>query len=102
MESMTSYLFTPPAVQSLPIRGKTERFPINRIFCVGRNYHAHAVEMGRPVDKSVEQAFYFTKSPQTLVESGATVDYPPRTHNYHFEMELVLATICACTAPSMT
>eukprot|EP01041_Mallomonas_annulata_P011264 gene11264-23567_t len=88
---MTFYLFTPPAVQSLPIRGKTERFPINRIFCVGRNYHAHAVEMGRPVDKSVEQAFYFTKSPQTLVESGATVDYPPRTNNYHFEMELVLA-----------
>jgi fumarylpyruvate hydrolase len=88
---MTSYLFTPPAVQSLPIRGKTDRFPINRIFCVGRNYHAHAVEMGRPVDKSVEQAFYFTKSPQTLVESGATVAYPPRTSNYHFEMELVLA-----------
>ncbi|WP_298602384.1 fumarylacetoacetate hydrolase family protein [uncultured Limnohabitans sp.] len=92
---MTQYLFNPPAVQSLPIRGKTERFPINRIFCVGRNYHAHAVEMGRPVDKSVEQAFYFTKSPQTLVESGvdsvAVVDYPPRTSNYHFEMELVLA-----------
>lgn len=92
---MTSYLFSPPAVPSLPIRGKTERFPVNRIFCVGRNYHAHAVEMGRPVDKSVEQAFYFTKSPQTLVESGvdhvAVVAYPPRTNNYHFEMELVLA-----------
>ena len=92
---MTQYLFNPPAVQSLTIRGQAERFPINRIFCVGRNYHAHAVEMGRPVDKSVEQAFYFTKSPQTLVESGvnsvAVVDYPPRTSNYHFEMELVLA-----------
>ncbi len=88
---MTSYLFTPPAVPSLPIRGQQERFPVNRIFCVGRNYHAHAVEMGRPVDKSVEQAFYFTKSPQTLVESGTTVAYPPRTNNYHFEMELVLA-----------
>ncbi len=92
---MTTYLFNPPAIQSLPIRGITERFPIDRIFCVGRNYHAHAVEMGRPVDKSVEQAFYFTKSPQTLVESGvdsvATVAYPPRTSNYHFEMELVLA-----------
>jgi fumarylpyruvate hydrolase len=91
MEPMTSYLFTPPAVPSLPIRGQQERFPVNRIFCVGRNYHAHAVEMGRPVDKSVEQAFYFTKSPQTLVESGTTVAYPPRTNNYHFEMELVLA-----------
>jgi fumarylpyruvate hydrolase len=88
---MTQYLFTPPAVQSLPIRGKTERFPINRIFCVGRNYHAHAVEMGKPVDKSVERPFYFTKSPQTLVHSGATVAYPPGTSNYHFEMELVLA-----------
>jgi len=88
---MTQYLFTPPAVQSLPIRGRTERFPINRIFCVGRNYHAHAVEMGKPVDKSAERPFYFTKSPQTLVQSGATVAYPPGTNNYHFEMELVLA-----------
>jgi fumarylpyruvate hydrolase len=94
-DPMTSYLFNPPAVPSLPVRHKTERFPVNRIFCVGRNYHAHAVEMGRPVDKIVEHAFYFTKSPQTLVESGvdhvAVVDYPPRTNNYHFEMELVLA-----------
>lgn len=92
---MTSYLFPPSAVPSLPIRGKTERFPVHRIFCVGRNYQAHAIEMGRPVDKSVEQAFYFTKSPHSLVESGvgqsAVVAYPPRTANYHFEMELVLA-----------
>jgi fumarylpyruvate hydrolase len=88
---MTQYLFTPPAVQSLPIRGRTERFPINRIFCVGRNYHAHAVEMGKPVDKSAERPFYFTKSPQTLVQSGSEVAYPPGTNNYHFEMELVLA-----------
>jgi len=88
---MTTYLFSPPAVPSLPIRGRAERFPINRIFCVGRNYHAHAVEMGKPVDKSAERPFYFTKSPQTLVQSGATVAYPPGTNNYHFEMELVLA-----------
>lgn len=88
---MTQYLFAPPAVQSLPIRGRAERFPINRIFCVGRNYHAHAVEMGKPVDKSAERPFYFTKSPQTLTPSGATVAYPPGTNNYHFEMELVLA-----------
>ncbi len=88
---MAHYLFSPPAVPSLPIRGTTARFPINRIFCVGRNYHAHAIEMGRPVDKNVENAFYFTKSPGTLVESGATIPYPPRTQNYHYEMELVLA-----------
>jgi len=88
---MTQYLFTPPAVQSLPVRGQTERFPINRIFCVGRNYHAHAVEMGRPVDKSTSKPFYFTKASSTLVESGATVPYPAGTSNYHFEMELVVA-----------
>ena len=88
---MAQYLFNPPAVQSLPIRGQDERFPINRLFFVGRNYHAHAVEMGRPVDKSVERAFYFTKSRDTLVDSGATVAYPPETQNYHFEMEMVIA-----------
>jgi fumarylpyruvate hydrolase len=86
-----TYLWNPPAVQSLPVRGKNERLPINRLFFVGRNYHAHAVEMGKPVDKSVERPFYFTKAPQTLVESGATVSYPPETSNFHHEMELVVA-----------
>ena len=86
----TRYLWNPPPVPSLPVCGRSERLPINRIFCVGRNYHAHAVEMGRPVDKSVERAFYFTKSPQTLVASGSTVPYPPETKDYHYEMELVL------------
>jgi fumarylpyruvate hydrolase len=86
-----SYLWTPPPVYSLPVRGRTERVPVNRLFFVGRNYHAHAVEMGKPVDKSVERPFYFTKAPGTLTESGATVAYPPETRNYHYEMELVLA-----------
>lgn len=86
-----TYLFNPPQIQSLPIRGKTERFPINRLFFVGRNYHAHAVEMGKPVDKSVERPFYFTKAPQTLVQSGETIPYPSETNNYHFEMEMVVA-----------
>jgi fumarylpyruvate hydrolase len=85
-----AYLWTPPAVPSLPVRGRSERLPVRRIFCVGRNYHAHAIEMGRPVDKAVEQPFYFTKSPDTLVPSGATVPYPPGTRNYHYEMELVV------------
>lgn len=89
--SSVEYLFTPPATPSLPIRGTATRFPVNRLFFVGRNYHAHANEMGRPVDKSVERPFYFTKSPSTIVDSGATVKYPPGTGNYHHEMELVLA-----------
>ena len=91
MDMTTTYLWTPPPVRSLPVRGRPERMPVNRLFFVGRNYHAHAVEMGRPVDKSVEVPFYFTKSPSTLVESGATVAYPPGTANYHHEMELVVA-----------
>jgi fumarylpyruvate hydrolase len=85
------YLFDPPPVPSLPVRGRVERFPVQRLFFVGRNYHAHAIEMGRPVDKASEAPFYFTKSPSTLVESGATVAYPPETKNYQYEMELVLA-----------
>jgi fumarylpyruvate hydrolase len=73
------------------VRGLPARYPVNRIFCVGRNYHAHAVEMGRPVDKASMKPFYFTKAASTLVESGATVPYPTGTQNYHFEMELVVA-----------
>ena len=88
---MSNYLFPPPPVPSLAIQGRAERYPVGRIFCVGRNYHAHAVEMGRPVDKSAERPFYFTKTPSTLVASGSTVAYPPQTANYHYEMELVLA-----------
>lgn len=86
-----NYLWAPAPVQSLPVRGSQQRLPVNRLFFVGRNYHAHAVEMGKPVDKSVERPFYFTKAPQTLTPSGATVAYPPETNNYHFEMELAVA-----------
>lgn len=86
-----NYLWNPPPPPSLPVRGSSARFPVKRIFCVGRNYHAHAVEMGRPVDKATMQPFYFTKSSSTLVESGATVPYPAGTANYHYEMELVVA-----------
>jgi fumarylpyruvate hydrolase len=85
------YLWNPPSPPSLPVTGTTARFPVKRIFCVGRNYHAHALEMGRPVDKATMKPFYFTKSPSALVESGATVPYPAGTTNYHYEMELVVA-----------
>ncbi|WP_206668784.1 fumarylacetoacetate hydrolase family protein [Lacisediminimonas profundi] len=84
------YLFT-PVTPSLPIRGSDVRYPVTRIFCVGRNYHAHAIEMGRPVDKANARPFYFNKAASTLVESGATVAYPPGTENYQYEMELVVA-----------
>jgi fumarylpyruvate hydrolase len=85
------YLWEPAPVHSLPVRGSDARLPVTRIFCVGRNYHAHAVEMGRPVDKSTMRPFYFLKDASTLVDSGAHVPYPAGTANYHYEMELVLA-----------
>lgn len=73
----------------VPIRGTEDKYPVSRIFCVGRNYEAHANEMGVAVDR--EAPFYFTKSADTYVSSGATVQYPPGTSDYHYEMELVLA-----------
>ena len=88
---MSTYVFPPAATPSLSIVGSDKRFAVNRIFCVGRNYHAHAVEMGRPVDKATMKPFYFTKAASALVESGATVPYPCGTANYHYEMELVIA-----------
>jgi fumarylpyruvate hydrolase len=86
---MTKYRFDPPSVIAAPIRGSDEFFPIRRIFCVGRNYEAHAIEMGVKVDR--EAPFYFTKAAMTYVPSGSTVAYPPSTANYHYEMELVVA-----------
>jgi fumarylpyruvate hydrolase len=84
-----AYLFEPPAIPSVPVRGSDARFPIRRIFCVGRNYEAHAKEMGVVVDR--EAPFYFTKTAHAYVPSGATVPYPPETSSYHYEMELVVA-----------
>jgi fumarylpyruvate hydrolase len=86
---MTSYLFPPPPVRALSVQGQTALYPVNRIFCVGRNYEEHAREMGGTVDR--EAPWYFTKSLSAVCPSGATVPYPPGTSNYHHEIELVLA-----------
>jgi fumarylpyruvate hydrolase len=85
-------VFPPPTVPTVPtvaVEGTALHFPVNRIFCVGRNYEAHAKEMGIPVDR--EAPFYFTKSASSIVESGASVPYPPATGDYQHEMELVVA-----------
>ena len=89
--STPSYLWPAAPICSLAVRGGDARLPVRRIFCVGRNYHAHALEMGNPIDKATMRPFYFLKDAGSLVESGATVPYPPGTRNYHFEMELVVA-----------
>jgi fumarylpyruvate hydrolase len=87
-----SYVFTPPAVPSVPVVGRAERFPIHRIYCVGRNYEEHAKEMGFT---GREPPFFFIKPADTAVvvaagETGAMA-YPTLTSNYHHEIELVVA-----------
>ena len=86
---MSDYLFPPPPVPSLPVLGDPRRYPVTRIFCVGRNYEEHAREMGQVVDR--EKPFYFSKSATALAQDGETLGYPPGTTNYHFEVELVVA-----------
>jgi fumarylpyruvate hydrolase len=85
---MTELLFPALPQVTAPVRGRTGRVPIRRIFCVGRNYEAHAKEMGVAVDR--EAPFYFTKAAEHYVASGSTVPYPPGTSNYHYELELVV------------
>ncbi|MBV8125350.1 MAG: fumarylacetoacetate hydrolase family protein, partial [Paucibacter sp.] len=86
---MTEYIFPPAEIPSVAVRGSTQRYAVSRIFCVGRNYAAHAREMGG--DPSREAPFYFSKPASALTPSGSTVPYPPRTQNLHHEMELVVA-----------
>ena len=75
---------------SLTVKDSDVKIPIHRIFCVGRNYHAHAAEMGVSVDKTKNVPFYFLKHPSAYVPSGSEIDYPLSTSNYHYEMELVI------------
>ena len=86
---MPTLKFPAPKLQLLPIMGDFALYPVSRIFCVGRNYVAHAAEMGGEVDR--EAPWYFTKSAQALCQSDETVPYPAGTSNYHHEMELVVA-----------
>lgn len=86
---MSAFVFPPSEPVSLPIQGRAERFPVNRIFCVGRNYAAHAAEMGNEVDR--EAPFYFIKSAQAVVPSGAVQPYAPGTSDLHHEIEMVVA-----------
>ncbi len=89
MTRMTDYVLPAPAVPSLPVSGTAARFPVRRIFCVGRNYAEHVREMGH--DPDAEPPFFFTKPADALVISGSTIPYPPATADLHHEAELVVA-----------
>jgi fumarylpyruvate hydrolase len=74
---------------SLPVAGSERRFPVGRIFCVGRNYAEHAREMGHDPDR--EPPFFFMKAPSSIVQSGSTIEYPVATKDVHHEIEMVVA-----------
>ena len=82
--------FVVPAydVPSLPVAGSEDRFPVRRIYCIGRNYAAHAREMG--ADER-DPPFFFMKPNDAIVQNGSSIPYPVATEDYHFEGELVAA-----------
>jgi len=82
------YVVAPPAIATLPVAGTTGLFPVRRVYCVGRNYAAHAVEMGHDPDK--EPPFFFQKNPDNIVTSGE-FPYPPASSDVHHEIEMVVA-----------
>lgn len=85
-----SFLFDPPAVPSLPIQGSDARFPVHRIYCIGRNYADHAKEMGAQTVSRANPVF-FMKPADAIVPEGGEVPYPPVTHELHHEVEMVIA-----------
>jgi len=78
-----------PACPTVAVAGSADRFPVRRIFCVGRNYAEHTREMGG--DPNAEPPFFFTKPADAVVDSGAHIPYPPATADLHHEAELVVA-----------
>src|SRR5438128_4720482 len=93
-EKEMAYVVTPPATVGVPVHGTKDLFPVRRIFCVGRNYAAHAREMGHDPDR--EPPFFFTKPADAIVvcadpKTPTKVAYPSATKNLHHEMELVVA-----------
>jgi fumarylpyruvate hydrolase len=86
---MTGFVITPPAAPLLAVADSDQSFPLRRVFCVGRNYAAHAREMGADPDR--EPPFFFTKPADAVVPASGTVAYPSSTHDLHHEVELVVA-----------
>jgi fumarylpyruvate hydrolase len=83
------YVIAPPSPPSLPILGSAQRFPIRRVFCIGRNYAEHASEMGATVDKAAPM--FFCKPADAVVADGGDVPYPTMTADLHHEVEMVVA-----------
>ena len=85
---MPNYVISPPQITGLPIDGTDALFPVRRVYCVGRNYAAHAIEMGHDPDR--EPPFFFQKNPNNLDPSG-NFPYPPHSSDVHHEAEMYVA-----------
>ena len=84
---MTKFAIPAPPVVTLPIAGSEEMFPVRRVYCIGRNYAAHAIEMGHDPDR--EAPFFFQKNPDNLDTSGE-FPYPAKTSDVHYEIEMAV------------
>lgn len=85
---MPTFVIDPPQTVALPIVGEEAGFPVRRIYCIGRNYAAHAIEMGHDPDR--EPPFFFQKNPDNLDPSGS-FPYPPESSDVHHEAEMYVA-----------
>ncbi|MCJ8145028.1 fumarylacetoacetate hydrolase family protein [Ancylobacter sp. A5.8] len=83
-----AYVIPPVGIPTLGVEGSTQLFPIHRIYCVGRNYADHAIEMGHDPDK--EPPFFFQKNPDNVIANG-TFPYPDKSSDVHFEIEMLVA-----------
>ncbi len=83
-----AYVITPPGIPTLPVEGSDKLFPIHRIYCVGRNYAEHAIEMGH--DPNKEPPFFFQKNPDNVITNG-TFPYPDKSSDVHYELEMLVA-----------
>lgn len=86
---MSEYVFDPAPVPSLPVRGSQARFPVHRIYCVGRNFADHAKEMGAAIDRGTP--VFFAKPADAVVPGGGEMPFPLATSDLHHEVELVVA-----------
>jgi fumarylpyruvate hydrolase len=89
MKDSENLVIPAPVPPTLPIAGTDQRFPVRRIYCIGRNYVAHVREMGG--DETRDFPLIFQKPLDAIVQDGGVVPYPPKTNNFHFELELMVA-----------
>jgi len=86
---MSEFVIAPAQTPSLAVAGTSSRFPVSRVFCVGRNYSEHAREMGHDPDR--DPPFLFMKPADAVVPAEGTIAFPPQTQDFHHEVELVVA-----------